>query len=62
MIGSRTHITNTCDDEFDVFSIKIRLHQMSALSPYIFTLMMDEITNDIQGDILGVCSLLMMWY
>jgi Reverse transcriptase (RNA-dependent DNA polymerase) len=27
------------------------LHQGSTLSPYIFTLVMDEITNDIQGDI-----------
>jgi hypothetical protein len=35
------------DGEFDVFSIKIRLHQRSTLSPYIFTLVMDEITKDI---------------
>jgi Reverse transcriptase (RNA-dependent DNA polymerase) len=41
----------TCDDELDAFSIKIRLHQGSALSSYIFTLVMDEITKDIQGDI-----------
>jgi Reverse transcriptase (RNA-dependent DNA polymerase) len=40
-----------CDDESDIFSIKIGLHQGSALSPYIFTLVMDEITKDIQGDI-----------
>jgi Reverse transcriptase (RNA-dependent DNA polymerase) len=36
-----------CDDESDTFLIKIRLHQGSALSPYIFILVMDEITNDI---------------
>jgi Reverse transcriptase (RNA-dependent DNA polymerase) len=41
----------TCDRESDIFSIKIGLHQGSLLSPYIFTLVMDEITNDIQGDI-----------
>jgi Reverse transcriptase (RNA-dependent DNA polymerase) len=35
------------DDEFDAFFIKMRLHQGSASSPYIFTLVMDEITNDI---------------
>jgi Reverse transcriptase (RNA-dependent DNA polymerase) len=35
------------DDEFDIFSIKIALHQGSALSLYIFTLMMDVITNNI---------------
>jgi Reverse transcriptase (RNA-dependent DNA polymerase) len=40
-----------CDGESDTFPIKIGLHQGSALSSYIFTLMMDEITNDIQGDI-----------
>jgi Reverse transcriptase (RNA-dependent DNA polymerase) len=38
-----------CDDESDIFPIKIGLHQGSTLSPYIFTLVMDEITNDIQG-------------
>jgi hypothetical protein len=36
------------DGESDVFSIKRGLYQESALSPYIFTLVMDEITNDIQ--------------
>jgi Reverse transcriptase (RNA-dependent DNA polymerase) len=40
-----------CDGESDTFPIKIGLHQGSALSPYIFTLMMDEIIKDIQGDI-----------
>jgi Reverse transcriptase (RNA-dependent DNA polymerase) len=40
-----------CDDESDTFPIKIGLHQRSALSPYIFTLVMDEITKDIQRDI-----------
>jgi Reverse transcriptase (RNA-dependent DNA polymerase) len=37
------------DDESDAFSIKIWLHQESALSLYIFTLVMNEITDDIQG-------------
>jgi Reverse transcriptase (RNA-dependent DNA polymerase) len=37
-----------CDGESDIFSIKIRLYQGSTLSPYIFTLVMDEITKDIQ--------------
>jgi hypothetical protein len=37
-----------CDGESDVFSIKIELYQKSALSLYIFTLVMDEITKDIQ--------------
>jgi Reverse transcriptase (RNA-dependent DNA polymerase) len=38
-----------CDGESNAFLIKIRLHQGSALSLYIFTLVMDEITKDIQG-------------
>ena len=33
------------------FSINIDLHQGSALSPYLFALVMDEVTRDIQGDI-----------
>jgi hypothetical protein len=36
-----------CDDEYNVFSIKILLHQRSILSFYIFTLMMDDATRDI---------------
>jgi Reverse transcriptase (RNA-dependent DNA polymerase) len=40
-----------CDGESDIFPIKIELHLGSALSPYNFTLVMDEITKDIQGDI-----------
>jgi Reverse transcriptase (RNA-dependent DNA polymerase) len=40
-----------CDGESDTFPIKIGLYQWSALSLYIFTLVMDEITKDIQRDI-----------
>jgi Reverse transcriptase (RNA-dependent DNA polymerase) len=40
-----------CDSESDAFPIKIGLHQGSALSPYIFTLVMNKITKDIQRDI-----------
>jgi Reverse transcriptase (RNA-dependent DNA polymerase) len=40
-----------CDGESDTFPIKIGLHQGSALSLYIFTLEMNEITKDIQIDI-----------
>jgi hypothetical protein len=50
----------TYDDESSVFSIKIELYQRSALSPYIFTLVMNEITKDIQKIFLGACSLLMI--
>jgi Reverse transcriptase (RNA-dependent DNA polymerase) len=40
-----------CDGESDAFSIKIVLYQGLTLSLYIFILVMDEITNDIQWDI-----------
>jgi Reverse transcriptase (RNA-dependent DNA polymerase) len=39
------------DGESNIFFIKIKLYQESALSPYIFTLVMNEIIKDIQGDI-----------
>jgi hypothetical protein len=41
----------TSDRDTNDFSINIGLHQGSALSPYLFTLVMDEVTRDIQGDI-----------
>jgi hypothetical protein len=41
----------TSDGDTDDFPIKIGLHQGSALSPYLFALVMDEVTRDIQGDI-----------
>jgi hypothetical protein len=46
-------VTNVRTSEGDTndFSINIGLHQGSALSPYLFALMMDEVTRDIQGGI-----------
>jgi hypothetical protein len=41
----------TSDGDTDDFRINIGLHQGSALSPYLFALVMDEITRDIQGGI-----------
>ena len=41
----------TNDGNTDYFSIKIGLHQWLALSPYLFALVMDEVTRNIQGDI-----------
>ena len=41
----------TSDGDTDDFPIRIGLHQGSALSPYLFALVMDEVTRDIQGDI-----------
>jgi hypothetical protein len=41
----------TSDRDTNDFSINIGLHQESALNPYLFTLVMDEVTRDIQGGI-----------
>ena len=44
--GNKDEYVNTDD-----FLIKIGLHQGSALSPYLYALVMYEVTRDIQGDI-----------
>jgi hypothetical protein len=41
----------TSDRDTNDFPINIGLHQGSALSPYIFALVMDEVIRDIQGGI-----------
>jgi hypothetical protein len=42
----------TSDGDTSDFPINIGLHQGSVLSPYLFTLVMDEVTRDILGGIL----------
>ena len=51
MCKSAMTFVRTCDGDTTDFPIKIGLHQGSALSPYLFALVMDELTRDIQGDI-----------
>jgi hypothetical protein len=41
----------TSDGDTNDFPINIGLHQGSALSPYLFALVMDDVTRDIQGGI-----------
>jgi hypothetical protein len=41
----------TSDGDTNDFPINIGLYQGSALSPYLFVLVMDEVTRDIQGSI-----------
>jgi hypothetical protein len=41
----------TSDGDTNDFLINIELHQGSVLSPYLFALVMDEVTRDIQGGI-----------
>ena len=40
-----------CDGDTTNFPINIDLHHESALSPYLFALVMYEVTRDIQSDI-----------
>uniref|UniRef100_A0A8I6YAQ5 Reverse transcriptase domain-containing protein n=1 Tax=Hordeum vulgare subsp. vulgare TaxID=112509 RepID=A0A8I6YAQ5_HORVV len=51
MYGNVVTSVRISDGDTDDFSIRIGLHQGSALSPYLFDLVMDEVTRDIQGDI-----------
>ena len=44
-------IVKTTIGETSEFSITVGLHQGSALSPYLFVLVMDELTMHIQDDI-----------
>jgi hypothetical protein len=41
----------TSDGDTNDFSINIGLHQGLTLSPYLFALVMDEVTRDVQGGI-----------
>jgi hypothetical protein len=51
MYKDATTFVRTCDGNTTDFPINIGLHQGSALSPYLFALVMDEVTRDIQGEI-----------
>ena len=41
----------TSDGNTHDFPVKIGMHQGLALNPYLFALVMDAVTRDIQGDI-----------
>ena len=51
MYNNVVTIVQTNNGNIDYFLIKIGLHQGSALNPYLFALIMDEVTRNIQGDI-----------
>jgi hypothetical protein len=57
-------VTNvrTSDGDTNDFPINIGMHQGSALSLYLFALLMNEVTRDIQVVSLGVYFLQMMWF
>jgi len=46
----RTIVRTAIGDTQD-FSIDIELHQGSALNPFLFTIVMDELTREIQNEI-----------
>ena len=48
--GAMTFV-RTCDGDTTDFPINIGLHQGPALNPYLFALVMDEVTRNIQGEI-----------
>ena len=50
----------TCGGITNDFSITIELHQGSALSPFLFVIVMDELTRAIQDGYCGVCYSLMI--
>jgi hypothetical protein len=51
----------TSDGDIDDFPFKIGLHQGSALSPYLFDLVIAKVTWIYKEISHGVCSLRMMW-
>jgi len=48
--GVRTRVRTVIGDTED-FPIDIGLHQGSALSPFLFTIVMDELTKEMQDEI-----------
>ncbi|XP_071708532.1 secreted RxLR effector protein 78-like [Rutidosis leptorrhynchoides] len=48
--GAKTRVRTTVGNT-EFFPVEVGLHQGSALSPYLFTLILDELTQRIQDDI-----------
>ena len=51
MYDGVTTCVKACDGTSSYFPITVGLHQGSALSPYLFALIMDELTKDIQEEV-----------
>ncbi|XP_071727527.1 secreted RxLR effector protein 78-like [Rutidosis leptorrhynchoides] len=48
--GAKTHLRTTVGN-IEFFPVEVGLHQGSALSPYLFALILDELTKRIQDNI-----------
>jgi len=48
--SAKTSVKTTAWDT-EVFPIDIGLHQGSALSPFLFAIVLDELTKDIQDEV-----------
>jgi len=48
--GVKTNVRTSAGD-MEYFTIDIGLHQGSTLSPFLFTIVMDEHTKEIQGEV-----------
>jgi hypothetical protein len=48
--GSCTRVKSMCGETED-FEVGVGVHQGSALSPYLFSVVMDEVTKEIQGEV-----------
>ena len=51
MYDGVTTCVKACNGRSSYFPITVGLHQGSALSPYLFALIMDELTKDIQDEV-----------
>ena len=51
MYDGVTTCVKACNGTSSYFPIMVGLHQSSALSPYLFALIMDELTKDIQDEV-----------
>lgn len=50
--GTSTRVKSLCEEETWNFSVRVRVHQVLALGPYLYSLIvMNEITKDVQDEV-----------
>ena len=60
MYGRVMTSVRTVDEDTDLFAVEVGLHQESALSPFLFASVIDELTKRYKGRFHGTCCLLMI--